>query len=79
MRAAKKESDYLNADGTFIGDFDGCVEYQMEVKGLAKENAEKLCVYIGRKAGKIPAREVFTKFEMRSMQKSMIDLSRVRP
>lgn len=54
-KAAKgKGSKYINPDGTFKGGFDGCVKHHTEIKGLKKENAEKLCAYIGRKAGKIP-------------------------
>jgi len=49
-----KGSTYINPDKTFKGGFKGCVRYQMEKKGLAKENATKLCAYIGRRAGKIP-------------------------
>jgi hypothetical protein len=48
------DSTYINPDGTFKGGFDGCVEYQMNVKGLPEENARKLCAFIGRAAGKIP-------------------------
>lgn len=53
LQKAKKSSKYVNSDKTFKGGFNGCVAYQMESKGLAKENAKKLCAYIGRKAGKI--------------------------
>lgn len=49
-----ERSAYINKDGTFKGGFKGCERYQMNVKGLAKENASKLCAFIGRKAGKIP-------------------------
>ena len=52
-----KESKYMNPDGTFKklegSAFKMCVMHQMEVKGLKQENAQKLCAYIGRKAGKI--------------------------
>jgi|TARA_R100000808_G_scaffold2439_1_gene9693 hypothetical protein len=51
------KSKYIEADGQFKpvngSRFDGCVEYQMKIKGLRKENAEKLCGYIARKAGKM--------------------------
>jgi hypothetical protein len=54
---AKKRSKYIEEDGQFKpvngSRFDGCVEYQMNTKGLKKENAEKLCGYIARKAGKM--------------------------
>lgn len=53
-KAKSGDSEYINKDGTFKGGFDGCVRYQKEKKGLAEENARKLCAYIGRKAGKIP-------------------------
>jgi hypothetical protein len=53
-KAAKGDSAYINPDKTFKGGFQGCVRYQMNKKGLAKENATKLCAFIGRKAGKIP-------------------------
>jgi len=53
-KADSKRSAYINKDGTFKGGFKGCERYQMNVKGLAKENASKLCAYIGRRAGKIP-------------------------
>ncbi len=55
MRQAQEaeSSKYINADKTFKGGFEGCKEYQMHDKGLPAENAEKLCAYIGRKAGKI--------------------------
>lgn len=53
-KAKSERSAYINKDGTFKGGFKGCERYQMNVKGLAKENASKLCAYIGRKAGKIP-------------------------
>lgn len=49
-----KRSAYINPDGTFKGGFKGCVRYQQSVKGLAKENATRLCAWIGRKHGKIP-------------------------
>ena len=49
-RTGKKEgSKYINPDGTFKGGFDGCVKYQMEVKGLAEENAQKLCAHIAKR------------------------------
>jgi hypothetical protein len=41
-------SKYENEDGTFKG----CVAAQM-ARGLKKKNAEELCAYIGRQAGKI--------------------------
>ena len=53
-KAKSERSAYINKDGTFKGGFKGCERYQMNVKGLAKENATKLCAFIGRKAGKIP-------------------------
>lgn len=46
---------YVNPDGTFKNGFDGCVEYFMRCRGLKKENAQRLCAYIGRRAGKIKA------------------------
>ena len=49
----KQRSKFINPDGTFKKGFDGCVEYQMKTQGLDRESAEKLCAYIGRKAGKI--------------------------
>ena len=49
----KKRCRHLNPDNTFKGGFDGCVAHFMECKGLKKENAERLCAYIGRRAGKI--------------------------
>jgi len=52
-KAKKKGSKYINPDGTFKGGFDGCVSHFTEIKGLKKENAERLCAYIGRGAGKI--------------------------
>ena len=48
-----RRSEYLNEDGTFKGGFDGCVAYFRKVRGLPKENAQKLCAFIGRRAGKI--------------------------
>lgn len=45
---------HVNPDGTFKGGFEGCVDHFMTCKGLPKENAEKMCAYIGRAAGKIP-------------------------
>ena len=53
-KAKGNKSAYINPDGTFKGGFKGCVRYQMEKKGLAKDNATRLCAYIGRRAGKIP-------------------------
>jgi hypothetical protein len=47
-----KGSKYINPDGTFKGGFEGCVKHFMEIKGLKKENAQKLCAYIKRRAGK---------------------------
>ncbi len=51
----EKKSASLNDDGTFKGGFDGCVSHFMETEGLERENAEKLCAYIGRRAGKLSA------------------------
>lgn len=50
-----KANGDINADGTFKGGFDGCVEHFIG-KGVNKEGAAKLCAYIGRKAGKINER-----------------------
>jgi hypothetical protein len=53
----KQRAKFINPDGTFKkvdgSKFKGCVDYQMKVEGLAEEDAEELCAYIGRKAGKI--------------------------
>ena len=49
----KQRSKFINPDGSFKKGFDGCVDYQMKTQGLDRESAEKLCAYIGRKAGKI--------------------------
>jgi len=49
----KANSKYVTSDNKFKGGFDGCVEWATNTKGLPKENAEKLCAYIGRKAGVI--------------------------
>jgi hypothetical protein len=48
-----KVSGKVNANGTFQGGFDGCVKHMQESKHLPEANAEKLCAYIGRNAGKI--------------------------
>ena len=53
-RRRKPRSRYLNPDNTFVGGFKGCVAYQMEHEGHSRERAEKICAYIGRRAGKIP-------------------------
>jgi len=53
LEKAKGDSAYINPDKTFKGGFEGCVRFQKEKKGLADENARKLCAYIGRRAGKI--------------------------
>ena len=47
---------YVNPDGTFKNGFDGCVAYMMNCRGLKRENAERLCAWIGRKTGKIPGK-----------------------
>ena len=56
---AMAKSKYIEEDGQFKpvngSRFDGCVEYQMNTKGLKKENAEKLCGYIAKRAGKMEA------------------------
>lgn len=56
-KKGKLESQYVSSSGSFKGGkgerFKNCVSYQMAKKGIAKENATKLCAYIGRKAGKI--------------------------
>ena len=53
----KKRSKWIEPDGQFKkvdgSRFKGCVAYQMKSQGLDKESAEKLCAYIGRRAGKI--------------------------
>ena len=53
-------SKYENPDGTYKevdgSRFKGCVAAQM-AKGLKKEDAEELCAYIGRRAGKIASAE----------------------
>lgn len=54
--------------GEFVGGFDGCVKHMMSAKGLAKENAEKLCAFIGRKAGKISQAESSRLKEMLALQ-----------
>lgn len=48
-----KQCSHMNEDGTFIGGFDGCVEHMMQCENLPEENANRLCAYIGRKAGKM--------------------------
>lgn len=50
---ALAESLAAQQGDTFPGGFDGCMKVQMG-KGLSKESAQKLCAYIGRRAGKIP-------------------------
>ena len=49
----KAVSGKVNSNGTFRSGFDGCVKHMMDSKNLPKENAQKLCAYIGRNAGKI--------------------------
>lgn len=49
-----KKCSHVNPDGTFKGGFDGCMAHQQSCKGLAEENARRLCAWIGRKHGKIP-------------------------
>jgi hypothetical protein len=44
---------HMAEDGTFIGGFDGCVEHMMSCEGHDEDSANKICAYIGRKAGKI--------------------------
>ena len=46
---------YLNDDGTFKDGFDGCMGYQKDEQGLDDDSSRKVCAFIGRKAGKIPA------------------------
>ena len=70
MKGAKKCS-HVNADGTFIGGFDGCVEHQIECEGHSKESAQKICAYIGRKAGKIPGAMTFDQINDRIYEKIM--------
>lgn len=50
-------NDDMAKDGSFKGGFDGCVQHMMSTKGVEEPNARKLCAYIGRQAGKIPASE----------------------
>ena len=54
MEIQKKDeckAKYTNPDNSFKGGFDGCVAYMKDCRGLAEENAQKLCAYIGRKTG----------------------------
>lgn len=55
--ASNQRSPYLRADGTFIGGFKGCILHFTRTKGLATKNAQRLCAYIGRRAGKIAGAE----------------------
>ena len=51
--ASTENSAFINPDGSFKGGFEGCQKYMQDVKGLPAENAQKLCAFVGRKAGKI--------------------------
>jgi len=50
-----KQSPYINPDGSFKGGFDGCVAHFTKIEGMSEESARRLCAYIGRRTGKIPA------------------------
>lgn len=56
LEAMKCDSDckrrFLNKDGTFKGGFDGCVKMFSNCCSGVKD-PDRLCAYIGRKAGKI--------------------------
>lgn len=52
QKAAAKDP-HLNADGTFIGGFDGCVEHMQQCEGHSADSAKKLCAFIGRQVGKV--------------------------
>lgn len=65
----EKACRHINPDGSFKGGFEGCVEHFMECKGLKRENSERLCAYIGRKAGKIPkAVDTLVDYEKETME-----------
>lgn len=50
LRAASQGgSDYLNADGTFKGGFDGCVLHMTDKEGYDAETAKKICGKIAQK------------------------------
>jgi hypothetical protein len=50
-KAAKKGD--VTSSGKFVGGFEGCSKHMQDAKGIPKENADKLCAFIGRQAGKI--------------------------
>lgn len=52
-----KEGD-VTSKGEFVGGFQGCVKHMMATKNIPQSNAERLCAYIGRQSGKIPAKKM---------------------
>jgi len=52
LEKGAKKGD-VTSSGKFVGGFGGCSKHMQDTKGIPKENADKLCAFIGRQAGKI--------------------------